>query len=108
MESSHFLDLKNTLFYIPVASSDQPGIDIESAAIYESIQTIQVGNLRPCRCFCSQNQMRIPFKLSEFALKLVIYHQLVQSNNLKCFTEMETQYDLFKSITADYFASYGF
>ena len=99
--------LKSNRFYIPVAHTNQPGINMESAAIFESIQTIQSGNIRPCKSFCDADKMSHQFRLSSMALKLVMYHHLVQTNSFKCFDAIQTEYELFKSMVNDYFLGIG-
>ena len=90
--------LNTSRFYIPPIHEGKPGIEKESAVCFDAIQTILTGNIKPLRAYSLEKSMSIPFKLSEYSLKMLSYHKVQVQNNMRCFQEIQTEYEIFKSM----------
>lgn len=92
------LDNPNT-FYIPPAFKKFPGVNNEEAAArFQAIQMIKEERLTACKCMCTtvEPKMSRPFRLSDLALRLILYHFY---KALGVFPELDspkTEHELFK------------
>jgi hypothetical protein len=93
--------LETERFYVPPFSGDKPGIHKESAAIFSAKQSILVDNIKPLRHHNPSNGMSMKFKISDLALKLIVFHNLRNENNLRCFEDLNTQYEAFKDFVTE-------
>jgi len=82
-------------FYIPPFYSNKPGIEKESSIMFDFIQNIPTYNIKPLRHDNSDLGMRIPFKVSDIALRLINFHMLKNMNILNQQEPIKSDYDLF-------------
>jgi hypothetical protein len=68
--------------YLPPAYKNLPGILNESVIQLNSIQMIKEEYLEPLKSMCIEKEpkMKRPFKISTFALKILMYHYLYHLN----------------------------
>ena len=88
--------LNTNRFYIPRFYKNRPGVDIECAGVFDSMQNILTDNVKPLRRYSIDHNMSIPYKLSEQALKIITYHYNINNNLLHCYENVKTEYDIFK------------
>ena len=88
--------------YIPPRYNAKPGIPLESAARFQALQMINQEYLKPLKAFCKEKNMQYPFKIIDYALKIIMYHFF---KNLNLFVELNeegTVYALFVECVNDY------
>ncbi len=64
----------NHRVYIPPAYKDCAGINEESSAQWSYIQTINKDLIKPLTCYNPNKKMSLPFKISNTALKIIMFH----------------------------------
>lgn len=93
--------------YIPVEKNPEPGVKEESAIQLEAIQMVNEKYLQPLKCMCNDGKitMQRPFRVSNFALKIIIYHFMKSFDIFNAFMdkkiEDESQYELFVEMVRD-------
>lgn len=94
--------------YLPQAFKTQPGLDHESALRFEAIQMVNNKYLVPIKCLNTSIDVKLkqPFKLSEFALRIIMYHFM---KHLDLFNEQllsdgikKNEYDVFVEAVKEY------
>ncbi|MCP4133398.1 MAG: hypothetical protein GY754_20690 [bacterium] len=101
LKDQKLLSINN--FYIPPAYSNMPGIKEESAALFNTIQQINVTYLEPEKTLCDIKKMNRPFKISAFGMKIIMFHYMKSYNFFDLILDSKAkktkdQYEMFKEL----------
>lgn len=85
-------------FYIPSYYENNPGVNMESAARYQSIQMVKEEHLTPLKrmCLTKTPQMSRPFGLTKIGVELLLYHFYNQFNLFQKLKDLDSLYCPFK------------
>jgi len=83
-------------FYMPVIRSKFPGAAQECAVRYLTVQAVREKYLKAIRLMDSEQGMNRPYRVTQTALKLIMYHLFKNFELFSELTQQKDRYDIFK------------